>query len=73
MTVNQLHKITAGLIAKGRGDADVAVDTSACNDNADAPIDMIIGARYRRVQGVDDSGPTGPKFPFLVLNGGFEG
>lgn len=70
MTVNQLHKITAGLIAKGRGDADVAIDTSTCNDNSDASIDMIQGAKYRRIQGVDDSSPTGPKLPFLVLTGG---
>ncbi|HWA27835.1 MAG TPA: hypothetical protein VG734_19425 [Lacunisphaera sp.] len=73
MTVNQLHKITAGLIAKNKGDIDVAVDTTTCNDNPDAPIDMIEGAKYRRVQGVDDSGPVGPKCPFLVLTGGFQG
>ena len=73
MTIKQLHEITAQLIAKGKGATDVSVDTRTCNDNSDAPIELILGARIRRVRGVDDSGlTTGPKFSFLVLNGGFE-
>lgn len=69
MTVNKLHKITTKLIAQGRGDIDVAVDTASLHDDPDATINMIESAKYRRVQGVDDSGPTGPKFPMLVLAG----
>ena len=67
MTVHQLHTLTTKLITQNRGDAEVGIDLSQFIED-DASIRVIDSAKYRRVQGADDSGPVGPKFPFLVLS-----
>ena len=40
------------------------------HEDPNACIHDVEGGKYRRIQGCDDSGPVGPKCPFLVLNGG---
>ena len=72
MTVNQLHKITTALRAKKQGDAEVAIDHASFIESENGTILVVESGKLRRVQGADDSGPTGPKFPFLVLTGNFE-
>jgi hypothetical protein len=75
MNVKDLHALTGKLIKQGRGDADVSFDTATIIENEDpaATIHHVDGAKYRRIQGIDDSGPVGPKFPTLVLRGEFTG
>lgn len=72
MSVKELHALTGKLIKQGRGSAEVGFDTSTIVENEDpnACIHDVEGWGYRRIQGSDDSGPVGPKCPFLVLNGG---
>jgi len=69
MTVNQLHEITTALRAKKQGDAEVAIDHASFAANENGTILVVKSAKLRRLQGADDSGPIGPKFPFLVLAG----
>lgn len=72
MSIKELHALTGKLIKQGRGKAEVGFDISTIveHEDANACIHDVDGAKYRRIQGCDDSGPVGPKFPFLVLNGG---
>lgn len=72
MSVKELHALTGKLIKQGRGNAEVGFDINTIVEHEDpsACIHDVEGGNYRRIQGCDDSGPVGPKFPFLVLNGG---
>lgn len=70
MTVKELNALTRKLIAQKHGDAELGVDLQSFVQREDANIGIVVHGTYRRVQGVDDAGPTGPKFPFLVLSGG---
>jgi hypothetical protein len=69
MTVEKLHKLTGDLIAKRRGNAEVAIDIASFTESENGTIHVVESVKYRRIQGADDSGPVGPKFPFLVLSG----
>jgi hypothetical protein len=69
MTVKELHSLTGKLLQQKRGDADVAIDLSTFSEAENANIIPVNKGKYRRIQGADDSGPTGPKFLFLVLSG----
>lgn len=71
MTVKQLHDLTGKLIAKKQGGIDVAINYATFLENDCGSILEIESAKVIRVQGADDGGPVGPKFPFLVLDGGF--
>lgn len=71
MNVRDLNKLTRKLINQGRGGADVAIDIKTFSEHEDATIHHVETGKYQRIQGVDDSGPVGPKFPTLVLRGGF--
>lgn len=70
MTIQKLHDITAELIAQKQGDADVAINFSSFLENEDGNILTVESAKFEQVQGADSSGPMGPKFPFLILDGG---
>lgn len=69
MTVEQLHKLTGKLLAKKQGNAEVAINHASFSESENGTILTVESASLRRVQGADDSGPVGPKFPFLVLEG----
>ena len=69
MTINELKKLIEQTIAEGHGDAEVAIDFDAFTENENGSILTVESGSYREVQGADDSGPVGEKFPFLVLNG----
>ena len=69
MTVEKLHKLTGDLIAQRRGNAEVAIDIATFIESENGTIHIVESAKYRRIQGADDSGPVGPKFPFVVLTG----
>jgi hypothetical protein len=72
MSVKELHALTGKLIKQRRGNAEVAFDTSSIMESEDPSVCIhdVERGKYKRVQGCDDSGPVGPKFPFLVLSGG---
>ena len=71
MTITQLHKITGQLIAKKKGGIDVAINFATFSENECGSILEVESAKVMRVQGADDGGPVGEKFPFLVFDGGF--
>lgn len=73
MTVTDLHKLTAGLIAKKQGNIDVTINFATFIENENGTILEVEAAKVERVQGADDSGPVGRKFPMLILSGGFKG
>jgi hypothetical protein len=70
MTIKQLHELTATLIANNQADANVAIDFSTFAENDNGSILEVESADMRTVEAADDSGPTGDKFPFLVMSGG---
>ncbi len=70
MTAKQLQSILAVALSE-RGDIDVMIDIATFAENEAGTIIEIESAEVKRVQGADDSGPVGPKFPMLVLDGGF--
>lgn len=72
MTIKQLHSVTGKLIAKEQGDHDVTIDIATFSESENGTILMVESAKFKRVQGADDSGPVGPMFTMLVLSGGFQ-
>lgn len=70
MTVNKLHKITTALRAQKQGNIEVAINYASFLEDENGSILTVETAKLERVQGADDSGPVGRKFPFLVLAGG---
>lgn len=71
MTVQELHDITGKAIAKGNGNAEVAINYATFLENEVGSILTIESAQVENVQGADDGGPLGDKYPFLVISGGF--
>lgn len=69
MSVNELHKITTALRAKKQGNIEVMIDFASFQENENGNILMIDDAKVKNLQGADDSGPRGKKFPMLVLSG----
>ena len=74
MTVNQLHKITTALRAQKQGNIEVAINHASFPNEAahlyeNGAILLVGKATLQQIQGADDSGPVGRKFPFLVLDG----
>ena len=69
MTVNQLHEITTALRAQNQGNSEVAINHASFSENENGGILTVESAKLEHVQGADDSGPVGDKFPFLVLDG----
>jgi hypothetical protein len=72
MTIRELHELTGEQIANGQADAEVAIDYSTFIENDNGNILTIERAALKRVQGADDAGPVGAKFPFFVLEGEIE-
>lgn len=70
MTVQKLHEITGTLLAKKRGNLHVMINIATFSESENGTILEVESAEVERVQGADDSGPVGRKFPMLVLTGG---
>lgn len=68
MTIKQLHEITGSLIAK-HGNDPVAINSATFAENENGDIIECDTAGIERVQGADDSGPVGRRYPMLVING----
>lgn len=71
MTVSQLHEITSKAIADGHENAEVAINYATFLENEEGSILTIDSAAMENIQGADDGGPVGEKYPFLVISGGF--
>jgi hypothetical protein len=69
MTVEKLHQLTGKLLAKKQGNIEVAINHARFMESENGTILTVESATVRHIQGADDSGPRGPKFPFLVLEG----
>ena len=72
MTIEQLHDITTALIAKKMGGLPVMVNTATFEESENGTIFAADVAGVIRVQGADDSGPTGRKHPMFVIGGPIE-
>lgn len=69
MTIDKLHEITTGLVSIGKGQCEVAINLATFHESENGAIIMVDDAAMEDVQGADDSGPVGPKFPTLVIVG----
>lgn len=69
MTVQQLHEITSAAIAAGQGNIEVMVNTASFYENDEGSVFEAEKAEVELVEAADDSGPTGEKYPFLVISG----
>lgn len=69
MTVRELHEITSELVAKNKCDIEVAIDYFSFSESENGSILLIESAAVQRVQGADDSGPVGRKYPMFVISG----
>lgn len=71
MTTRELKELIDTAIAK-HGDVEVMVDTKTFPDSDNGTIFEISDAEVIDVQGADDSGPVGEKYPMLVIKGAME-
>lgn len=69
MTVKELHEICTSIVDKGQGNIDVAIDFNSFDESENGSILPIESTLLHSVQGADDSGPVGSKYPFLILLG----
>ncbi len=70
MTVQKLHELTGKLLAEKQRNIDVAINFATFSENECGSILTVESAEVVQVQGADDSGPIGRKYPFFVLSGG---
>jgi hypothetical protein len=68
MTTKKLQEIIAASI-KEHGDLPVMVNTATFEESENGTVFEVEAAKVERVQGVDDSGPVGRKYPMLVITG----
>jgi hypothetical protein len=70
MTTKQLQKILDD--AKAYGDIEVMVNTATFDESENGTVFEAESATVELVQGTDDSGPVGDKYPMLVIKGAVE-
>ena len=58
-----------GAVIKEHGDIDVMVNTATFEESENGTVFEVEAASVERVQGADDSGPVGDKYPMFVITG----
>ena len=71
MTAKKLQEILAAAI-KTHGDIEVMVNTATFSESENGTVFEVENAKVERVQGADDSGPVGKRYPMIIITGPVE-
>lgn len=71
MNIKELQNILSSTLAI-HGNIEVMINTATFPESENGTVMEAVSAKVDEVQGADDSGPVGDKYPMLIIRGAVE-